>query len=167
MSGSEKWDRRFLEVAALVAGWSKDPSTRVGAVAVRNRRILATGYNGLPMGVADLSERLEQRELKLAMVTHAEANCITHAAQAGVSLTDATVYVAPFHPCSNCAGLLINSGITRVVIPKTVVPERWQANFTLASTMFYEAGVELVELAIPSLQQDTPDAGPLSRAAPP
>jgi dCMP deaminase len=144
---SRKWDVRFLAVAALVASWSKDPSTTVGAVAVRDRRILATGFNGLPAGVADLRERLENRELKLMMVAHAEANCITHAAQAGVSLTGATVYVT-FHPCSNCAALLINSGITRVVIPKTVVPERWQVNFTLASTMFYEAGVSLEELEV-------------------
>ena len=158
---SRKWDERFLAVAALVATWSRDPSTKVGAVAVRDRRILATGFNGLPRGVADLRERLENRELKLAMVAHAEANCITHAAQAGVSLTGATVYVTPFHPCSNCAALLINSGVTRVVIPKTVVPERWQVNFTLASTMFYEAGVSLEELELLCLQQDATDAGPL------
>jgi len=145
---SVKWHQRFLELAALVGSWSKDPSTQVGAVAVRDRRILGTGYNGLPKGVVDLSERLEERQLKLAMVAHAEANCITHAAQAGVSLAGATVYVHPFHPCSSCAGLLINSGISRVVIPKMEVPERWAFNFGLAATMFQEAGVELVEVEL-------------------
>ncbi len=143
-----KWDRRFLAMAALVASWSKDPSTQVGAVAVRERRILATGYNGLPKGVADLPERLEQRELKYAMVAHAEANCITHAAEAGVSLRDSSIYVWPFHPCGSCAGLLINSGIRRVVIPQLETPERWAFNFSLAATMFQEAGVELREVEV-------------------
>ena len=141
-----KWDLRFLSAAELVASWSKDPSTQVGAVMVRERRILATGYNGLPRGVADLSERLEQREMKYAMVAHAEANCITHAAQAGVAVAGATIYVWPFHPCGSCAGLLINSGVSRVVIPQMEVPERWAFNFGLASTMLQEAGVELVEV---------------------
>jgi dCMP deaminase len=143
-----KWDRRFLSVAKEISTWSRDPSTQVGAVAVRDRRILATGYNGLPKGVADLPERLEQRELKYAMVAHAEANCITHAAEAGVSLAGASIYVWPFHPCGSCAGLLINSGIRRVVIPQLETPERWAFNFGLAATMFQEAGVELREVEV-------------------
>ena len=48
-----KWDKRFLEMAKLVASWSKDPSTQVGAVAVRNRTVIAQGYNGFPRGVDD------------------------------------------------------------------------------------------------------------------
>ena len=139
-----KWHKRFLDVACLVATWSKDPSSQVGAVAVRDRRILATGYNGLPIGVEDTDERLLQRDLKYQMIAHAEANCITHAANAGVSLAGATMVVWPFHPCSSCAGLLINSGIKRVVIEAREVPMRWVANFELAEQMFREAGVELV-----------------------
>jgi dCMP deaminase len=141
-----KWHHRFLDVAQLIASWSRDPSTAVGAVAVRDRRILATGYNGLPMGVKDTDERLLQRDLKYQMIAHAEANCITHAANAGVSLAGATIYVWPFHPCSNCAGLLINSGIKRVVIEQAEIPERWKSNFELAKLMLDEAGVELIEV---------------------
>jgi dCMP deaminase len=144
---SDKWHRRFLAVAELVAGWSKDPSTQVGAVATRDRRILATGYNGLPIGVMDTDDRLRLRELKYAMIAHAEANCITHAASAGVSLAGATIYVWPFHPCSSCAGLLINSGIKRVVILEAEIPERWQFSFGTAKQMFEEAGIELIEIA--------------------
>ena len=50
---SNKWDIRFLEMAKLVASWSKDPSTQVGSVAVRNRTVIAQGYNGFPRGVDD------------------------------------------------------------------------------------------------------------------
>jgi dCMP deaminase len=145
---NERWDRRFLKLAQAVSDWSRDPSTKVGAVAVLDRRILATGYNGLPRGVADTAERLETRELKYQMVAHAEANLLAHAAHAGTSLNECTVYVWPFHPCGSCAGLLINSGVARVVIPELEVPERWAFNFSLARTMFEEAGVALDQLAI-------------------
>ena len=145
---NERWDRRFLKLAKEISEWSRDPSTKVGAVAVLDRRILATDYNGLPRGVADTAERLETRELKYQMVAHAEANLLAHAAHAGASLNECTVYVWPFHPCGSCAGLLINSGVARVVIPELEVPERWAFNFSLARTMFDEAGVSLHELPL-------------------
>jgi dCMP deaminase len=115
----------------------------VGAVAVRDRRILATGYNGLPAGVADTPERLDNRELKLLLTSHAETNLLTYAARDGVSLAGATVYVTLW-PCSHCAGQLINAGVVQVVIPNQEPPERWATSFSLARQMFYEAGVELV-----------------------
>ena len=130
-------------MASLVSTWSRDPSTQVGAVAVRDRRILATGYNGLPAGVADTPERLDNRELKLLLTSHAETNLLTYAARDGVSLAGATVYVTLW-PCSHCAGQLINAGVVQVVIPNQEPPERWATSFSLARQMFYEAGVELV-----------------------
>jgi dCMP deaminase len=141
MERNERWDRRFLRLAKEVSRWSRDPSSRVGAIAVRDRRVLATGYNGLPRGVVDSPERLENRELKYQMTAHAETNALAAAAHSGVSLAGSTIYIWPYHPCSNCAGLLINAGIERVVFPDFEVPERWVSNFCLAQTMFNEADV--------------------------
>ena len=76
-----KWDKRFLEMAKLVASWSKDPSTQVGAVAVRNRTVIAQGYNGLPRGMKDTHDRLTVRTLKIKRIVHAEMNAIYNAAE--------------------------------------------------------------------------------------
>lgn len=137
------WDRRFLDLAKHISTWSKDPSTQVGAVAVRERRILATGYNGFPRGVADLPGRLQDRNEKLLRTIHAEANIIAQAARNGVSLNKATVYVWPFVPCSSCCTSLIQAGIERVVVPNVPIPDRWAASFNMSQAMFDEADLEL------------------------
>ena len=137
------WDQRFLVIASHFAGWSKDPSTKVGAVAVRNRRILAQGYNGLPAGVTDTDARLKNRDTRLEMTVHAEMNCVAYAAQNGVSLLGATMYVWPLMTCSRCASMLIQAGINKVVVPDYVEPQRWQDSFDLARSMFIEAGVSV------------------------
>jgi dCMP deaminase len=138
------WDLRFLDLARKISTWSKDPSTQVGAIAVRNKRILATGYNGFPRGVADLPGRLLDREEKLLRIVHAEANIVAQAAQNGISLDQASIYVWPFLPCSNCCSLLIQSGITKVIAPHIPIPDRWAHNFNLSKSMFSEAKVELI-----------------------
>ena len=74
-----KWDIRFVRIAKEVAEWSKDPSTQVGAIAVKNRKIIATGYNGFPKGIEDIRTRLHDRELKLKFTVHAEKNMIYNA----------------------------------------------------------------------------------------
>ena len=140
------WDRRFLCMAELVASWSKDKSTKVGAVAVRNRRVLATGYNGLPTGVVDSNFRLEDRDTKLLFTQHAEANCISFAARTGVSLLGSTIYIWPMPPCAHCASSIIQAGINRVVVYDVTIPMRWQQSFDAASDMFSEAGVSLIRL---------------------
>jgi dCMP deaminase len=138
-----KWDVRFLSAAKHIAEWSKDPSTQVGAVAVRDRRILGTGYNGFPYGIMDLSTRLEDRAEKLLRTVHAEANIVAQAARNGVCLEHATVYVWPFMPCNACCTLLIQTGIDRVVFPDIEIPERWLKSFAMSNEMFREAGVRL------------------------
>ena len=142
------WNYRFLDLAKTLAKWSKDPSTQVGAVAVKNKRILGTGYNGFPHGISDLPGRLSDRNEKLLRTVHAEANIIAHAARHGVSLAGSTVYVWPFLPCSNCCTLLIQAGITRVVAPDLPIPDRWADNFAMSQGMFCEAGVDLVLLDV-------------------
>lgn len=136
-----KWQRRFFDLARLVATWSKDPSSQVGAVIVDDKkRIVSVGFNGLPMGVEDTDERLNVRELKYELIVHAEANAILTAPK---SVSGCTIYVYPYLPCSRCAGAIIQSGIKRVVVEDRPIPDRWLENFNLAKTILTEAGVEV------------------------
>jgi len=137
---SIKWDERFIELAKLVGSWSKDPSTQVGAVIVDNdHRIISIGFNGLPKGVKDSEDKLNDREEKYNIIVHAEANALMFASK---SLVGCTIYTWPFQPCSKCAGLIIQSGIKRVV---SVIhtDERWKKNFSIAYDLLREAGVEV------------------------
>lgn len=135
-----KWDLRFLELAKLVGSWSKDPSTKVGAVIVdSDNRIVSTGYNGFPRGIEDCEKKLVDREQKYAIIVHAEMNAL---AFANKSVKGCTLYTWPFQPCSRCAGPIIQSGIKRVV-SFVNSDKRWEKNFTLASQLFHEAGIIL------------------------
>lgn len=140
---SGDWDQRFLDLAKHISSWSKDPSTQVGAVAVRDRRVLATGYNGFPRGITDLPGRLNDRNEKLLRTVHAEGNVVAQAARNGVSLDQSTVYVWPFIPCNSCCTLLIQAGVRRVVAPDMPIPDRWRRSFDVSIEMFKESKVEL------------------------
>ena len=139
---SNKWDKRFLEMAKQVASWSKDPSTQVGAVAVRNRTVIAQGYNGLPRGMRDTDDRLTVRPLKIKMIVHAEMNAIYNAAENGVSLKDSTVYVVGLPVCHECAKGLIQVGVKRIVTPQQDIPEKWQQSCGDAHLFFEEVGIK-------------------------
>ena len=138
---NHQWHQRLLDLAQHISGWSKDPSTQVGAVIVDdNRRIVSTGYNGLPRGVEDSDQRYHDRTVKYEMIVHGEVNAILFAQQ---NLHNTTLYTWPFMPCSRCAGLVIQSGIRRVVAPHCD-NTRWVTSFELTQRMFHEAGVELL-----------------------
>lgn len=126
----------------LVSSWSKDPSTKVGAVIVdANRRILATGYNGLPRGVEDTEERLNNREKKLPMTVHAELNAILSCTLPPVG---AALYVSALPVCPACASAIIQAGIQRVVmgVPSANMGRHWMQSFReTTKVMFEEAGV--------------------------
>ena len=137
----KKWHMRFLEMAELVGSWSKDPSTKVGAVIVDdNRRVICLGYNGFPKGVAD-NERLEDREEKYKMIVHAERNALLFS---NSDLTNCTMFTYPFMPCPVCAGMIIQSGIKRVVSVESN-NERWEKDFAISRKMFNEAEIQLLE----------------------
>tara|TARA_B110000438_G_scaffold278173_1_gene301464 strand:+ start:19925 stop:20359 length:435 start_codon:yes stop_codon:yes gene_type:complete len=138
------WNERFLNLATHISNWSKDPSTKVGCVVVGpDREIRSTGFNGLPRGIEDNDERLNNREIKYPMICHAEENAIMHAARIGISLKDCTAYVT-WPPCTRCARSLIQAGIVTVIYPKdTEIPERWVSDFELSINMLKEAGIEL------------------------
>ncbi len=143
-----KWDRRFVELAKHIAGWSKDPSTKVGCVVVGpDREIRSTGFNGFPRGIADTFERLSDRARKYPLVCHAEENAIMHAARIGVALKGCTAYVT-WPPCTRCARSLVQAGIREVVFPAEVdIPERWAEEFAISLELFAEAGVEVRRIA--------------------
>jgi dCMP deaminase len=138
-----EWDSFFLGMAEYVSRKSKDPSTKVGAVIVRpDNTVASVGYNGLPRGVADTPERLQNREIKYEIIVHAEENALLFARE---PVHGYTIYVWPFHPCSRCAGKLIQAGISRVITVDSDT-DRWNASFSLATHILREAGVEVVVL---------------------
>ena len=140
------WNQRFIDLAAHVAEWSKDPSKKVGAVIVNdNKHVLSMGYNGFPRGVDDNPGRYGNKSLKRLLVSHAERNALDNAP---ASVEGATLYSTLF-PCNECAKGIIQRGIARVVT------RRWDRtdqqmlnayNFDTAEFMFDEAGVELILL---------------------
>lgn len=143
-----KWDKRFLRMAQEIGTWSKDPSTKLGSIVIdpTSRRVLATGYNGFPRGIADTPERLNNREEKYKLIVHAEMNSIYNATMSGVSLVGATIYTTGLPTCSDCARGIIQVGITRVVcgIPNNVkdVNGKWAKQFESSKAMFDEVGIK-------------------------
>jgi dCMP deaminase len=139
MPDNNKWDRRFLDLAQQVAGWSKDPSTKVGAVIVRpDRTIASLGYNGFPRGTDDHESIYAARPLKLLRTVHAELNAILSARE---PLHGCTIYVSPLCPCSNCAAAIIQAGITRVIYRMGELRPEWAESFQVTEDLFAEADV--------------------------
>lgn len=141
----DKWDKRFLRIAKEVSKWSKDPNWRIGAVAVSERRILSTGYNGFPRNIVDLEDRWNVRELKNRYVVHAEMNCIYNASYNGISLFDSTMYVYGLPVCSECAKGIIQAGITRVVGCTDLeggIPSRWMDSYKQTAMMLDEVDIQ-------------------------
>lgn len=122
----DKWDERFMQMADLVSTWAScyQSNRKIGAVIVKNKRVMTTGYNGAPAGVKTCIERGEclRRKLnipsgqrqELCYAVHAEQNAIIQAAKLGISIDGATLYCT-HQPCVMCAKIIVNSGITRVV----------------------------------------------------
>lgn len=138
--------QRYMKFAEVAATFSKDPSTKVGAVAINDKyQVLATGYNGFPRGVTDSEDRLCNREMKLALTVHAEANIVAQSAYSGMSLRGSTVLVSSLYPCVECAKLLVQAGVLRVLAPR-IMDGRWRESNELAQLIFNEAGVEVIEL---------------------
>jgi dCMP deaminase len=132
-----KWDHRFLGLAAHVASWSQDPSTKVGCVAVgETPNIVATGFNGLPAGIKD-DDRLLDRAWKYDHVVHAEMNALANA-----TFPVKTLYVTQ-PPCHRCAvHILAARTVTRVVCTQTDdMLERWAESIEKTVSVFAEAGV--------------------------
>lgn len=145
------WDQYFMTMAYLVAMKSKDPSTKVGAVIVGpNKEIRSTGYNGLPRGLEDKTERYD-RPMKYNILNHAEENAILHCSRIGVSAYDCTIYV-PWFPCSLCAKSIIQSGITTIVYHSKWPgnhnkDSKWNASMEISKEMFNEVGIKIINFS--------------------
>lgn len=137
----DKWDERWLLAAKEVASWSKDPSTQVGCVIVdpELQRRAGEGFNGFPRFMSDAPELYNEREIKYSRTLHAELNAVLFAKKT----EGCTAYVT-HPPCTNCALVLIQSGISRVVAsaPSADLLFRWGPQLDMAKGFFAEAEVE-------------------------
>jgi dCMP deaminase len=132
------WDEYFMQIARTVATRATCPRASVGAVLVREHRILTTGYNGAPRGVAHCTEAgCIMANDHCLRATHAEANAIVQGALHGVSVEGATAYCT-HQPCVNCSKLFISAGIVRIVYEQPY-PDR------VAAELLAEAGVAVVQ----------------------
>jgi len=136
-----KWHLRYLALAAGdIASWSKDPSTKVGAVIVNSdNKIIGTGYNGLPRGMDD--RKITDREFKIKHVVHAEMNAIFNST---CNVKGATLYIS-HPPCAQCAKLINAAGIKRVLwLHNEEFAERWDSND--AEDVFAAGGVDFTKV---------------------
>ena len=143
---SKQWDEKFLDLAELIGSWSKDPSTKVGAVIVRpDKTVASVGYNGFPRGMNDHPPLYADRDVKMTRIIHAEMNAILHARE---PLTGYTLYTHPFLTCDRCAVHVVQAGIVRVCAPNTpeALLERWGEAFKRARAIYLEAKVIVTEL---------------------
>jgi len=137
-----KWDKRFLDLAKHISQWSKDPSTKCGAVITNDKNhLVSVGFNGFPPGVWDNDEWLNDRDMKLKIVRHAEANAIYYASLS--RLYSQTIYVYPIPPCTQCASAIIQAGIRRVVCPVGSMNSKWSEDWAIAQTLYSQTNIEL------------------------
>ena len=140
----DKWDIRFIKMSHVISEWSScyKEGRYIGAVIVKDNRVLATGYNGSPKGVSHCSETGCLREKmkvpsgqrhELCRGLHAEQNAIIQAACMGASIEGAALYCTT-QPCIICTKMIINAGIRRVVVKESYPDE-------LAQEMMKEAGI--------------------------
>ena len=142
------WDYRYIELARLVSTWSKDPSTKTGAVIVGpDKGVVSVGFNGFPAGMSDDPELYEKRDEKYSRIVHCEVNALIYAGRpipAGSSL-----YTVPFMSCDRCVVQMLQAGIKRFVAPECKDPEklvRWAEAFERTKKYIKECGGELIEL---------------------
>jgi dCMP deaminase len=142
------WDEYFMEIAELTAKRTTCMRRAVGAVIVKEKRAIATGYNGAPRGIKHCEDRdgcIRQNlgvpsgeRHELCMALHAEQNAIIQAAAMGNAIEGGTIYIT-HQPCAICAKMIINAGIRRIVIREGYPDE-------LASSLLDEAGLEIEKL---------------------
>ncbi len=133
------WDQYFLNIADVVATRSTCPRRAVGAVLVRQRQILSTGYNGAPRGLVHCTDAgCLMRDGHCVRTSHAEMNAIAQAAYHGVAVSDSTLYCTD-KPCLICTKLLINAGIRRIVY-------RREYEDSVSDGMLAEAGIAVEQI---------------------
>ncbi len=139
-----KWDKRFMDMAALVGTWSKDRSTKVGCVIVgQHNEVRAIGFNGFPRNTNDDADHRHERPAKYKWTEHAERNAIYNAARAGISIDGCKIYL-PWFPCMDCARGIVQSGIKELIaLEPDLADIKWGEDFKSALELFRECGVEV------------------------
>src|SRR5579872_1462124 len=143
LAGRPSWDAYFMAIVRAVATRATCSRRAIGAVLVKNKLILATGYNGAPAGLRHCDHR-DGGDLQnghCARSTHAEQNAIVQAARHGISIEGATLYCTN-NPCLACTKLLINAGVRRIVY-EDIYPD------ALAFELLAEAGIPIEQLTRP------------------
>jgi dCMP deaminase len=146
----KKWSVRLLKMAKDIASWSKDTSTKVGAViTTADGKPISWGFNGMPMGINDDVPERHMRPEKYKWMCHAERNAMDLASRS--DLSDCVMFVT-FAPCANCAQSIIQRGIRTVVIDANYtvgkVPAHWTEEMTTANQMMLEAGVNIIPIEL-------------------
>lgn len=148
MTNYGKWDFRFLGLAKQVASWSRDPSTKTGAVIVRpDNSVCSVGFNGFPKQMEDKPEWYEDREEKYSRIVHCEVNAQIFARE---PLQDYTLYTYPFLSCDRCFVQMIQCGIKRFVAPRCPdsLKERWGKQFEKVREWAHDCAAEIVEVPL-------------------
>ena len=143
------WDKYFMDIAHVVKSRSNCMTRQTGAIIVKDKRIIGTGYNGTPSGIkncfdggcprctARMDGKVESgRDLDKCICCHAEENAIVHSALHGNATKGSMIYIT-FTPCSQCAKMIINAGITKVVSAEPYTDP-------LGTQLLNDAGIELL-----------------------
>lgn len=139
----KNWDEYFFKIMYLASSKSLDPRTKIGAILVRDKSIISTGYNGFPKGVKDLEERYNDREQKINFICHAEFNSIVISARFGISTKDSILYTNGI-PCNNCCKSLIQGGISEIVVHKQwpeFTNKNWVESVKISKIMLQESNI--------------------------
>lgn len=149
-----KWDIRFLRLAEFWSAFSKDPSTKCGAVLAKGKEVVNQGYNGFSEEVEDRPEWYADRAIKLGFVVHAEVNAVK---RAGHLARGSTLYTWPIPSCEDCAAVMLRAGVARFVAPypDSARLERWGDSFleSLRTVRSRDVPFELVPRALLGLPE--------------
>jgi len=144
------WNEKFINLAEHISTWSKDPSTKIGVVAINpdTKNILSTGYNGFARGISDTEKRYRERETKYKYIVHGEQNCIYNATRNGIKLQGSYMYVYGLPICHQCASAIAQVGVDTIFF-KNCDPEsetRWSESSELGYDIMKETGITINKL---------------------
>jgi dCMP deaminase len=141
-----KWDLRFLELARLVSTWSRDPSTKTGAVIVaEDKRVISMGFNGFPSTMRDDQALYADRDEKYSRIVHCEINALIFARE---PLHATTLYTWPFMSCDRCVVQMLQAGVEHFVAPSPTADQltRWGSAFERTKKYITECGATWQEI---------------------
>lgn len=157
LATEQRWHEHYFEECLRQAAFSHDPNTQVGCVIVSSTKImeLSSGFNQFPIGIKETPERLNDRDLKLSLMVHAELNAICFAARYGISLMGSTLYLtATDHtglkwggpPCSKCMPHIIQAGIKKIISRPPKLISKWADDLAISREYIREAKLDYEEI---------------------